>query len=153
MINLSKETEPLLHQRLKAIPKITPAILALAEEMRKKMVVWEGVGLAANQIGEDLQLFVIHQALAQEHGVPEVFINPEITEYSKEQDVMEEGCLSIPGFFTPIPRSKKIKIKALDSNGQKIRFKAKGFLARVLQHETDHLYGLLITDRVNKKLA
>lgn len=148
MIKLLKETEPILHRHLKAVPKITPAILTLAEEMKKKMVIWEGVGLAANQIGKDLQLFVIHQTLAQEHGVPEVFINPEITEYSKDSDEQEEGCLSIPGFFAPIPRSKKIKIRALNINGQKLRFKAKGFLARVLQHETDHLNGLLIKDRI-----
>lgn len=148
MINLIKETEPVLHRRLKVIPEITPDILALVEEMKKKMTTWEGVGLAANQVGKDLQLFVIHQNLAQEHGVPEVFINPEITAYSKDGDEMEEGCLSIPGFFVLIPRSKKIKIRALDINGQKIRFKAKGFLARVLQHETDHLNGLLIRDRI-----
>ncbi len=148
MLNLVKETKPLLHRHLKVIPKITPEILALAEEMKKKMVAWEGVGLAANQIGEDLQLFVIHKNLAQEHSVPEIFINPEITEYSKDQDETEEGCLSVPGFFAPISRSKKIKIRALDINGQKIRFKAKGFLARVLQHETDHLNGLLIKDRI-----
>ena len=150
MINLIKETEAVLHRHLKTITEITPEILDLAEEMKKKMVGWEGVGLAANQVGEDLQLFVIHKNLAQEHGVPEVFINPEITEYSKDQDELEEGCLSIPGFFTSIPRSKKIKIRALDIAGQKIRLKAKGFLARVLQHETDHLNGLLIKDRVNK---
>lgn len=148
MINLIKETEPILHRRLKIIPKITPDILALAEEMKKRMTAWEGVGLAANQVGKDCQLFVIHQNLVQEHSVPEVFINPEITAYSKDLDEMEEGCLSIPGFFVLIPRSKKIKIRALDLNGQKMRFKAKGFLARVLQHETDHLNGLLIRDRI-----
>lgn len=138
-----------MHQKLKLVPKITPEVLELVEEMKRKMVGWEGVGLAANQIGEDRQLFVIHKTLAEEHHVPEVFINPQITEYSSDKDEMEEGCLSIPGYFASVSRSKKIKIKALDQTGQKIRFKAKGLLARVLQHETDHLNGLLIKDRLH----
>ena len=114
------------------------------------MVEAEGIGLAANQVGENLQIFVIDKKLAEENKVPDAFINPEISEYSREKDEMEEGCLSIPDYFVAVPRSKKIKIKALDENSKKIRFKAKGFLARVLQHETDHLNGLLIKDQINK---
>ncbi|MDO8495809.1 MAG: peptide deformylase [bacterium] len=148
-MELVKEDNPILHRRLKEIPTITPDILAMAEEMKKKMIDWEGIGLAANQIGEDIQLFVIHQILAEDNAVPDIFINPEITEYSNERDELEEGCLSIPGHFVLIKRAKKIKIKALDKDGKKIRFKAKGFLARVLQHETDHLNGMLIKDRAH----
>jgi len=82
--------------------------------------------------------------LAEENGVPDAYINPEITEYSKDQGEVEEGCLSLPEYFAIILRAKKIKIKALDENGEKIKIKARGFLARVLQHETDHLNGVLI---------
>ncbi|MDP4001728.1 MAG: peptide deformylase, partial [bacterium] len=85
--------------------------------------------------------------VALENKVPETYFNPEITEYSKDTDNIEEGCLSIPGFYVEIPRSKKIMFKALDESGKKIKFKAKGFLARVLQHETDHLNGTVIKDR------
>lgn len=143
-------TEPnkILRQKLGAIVLITLEFKEFIAEMRKKMVEAEGVGLAANQVGENLQVFVIDKKLAEENKVPDVFINPEISEYSQEQDELEEGCLSIPGYFVAIPRAKKIKIKALDENGKKVRFKAKGFLARVLQHETDHLNGLLIKDRI-----
>ena len=148
MIELIKDNEAVLHRKLKEISEITPEILKLAEEMKKKMIDWEGVGLAANQVGEDIQLFVIHKTLAEQNGVPEIFINPEITEYSKDEDELEEGCLSIPGYFIPVSRAKKIKIKAVNPEGNKIRFKAKNFLARVLQHETDHLNGLLIKDRI-----
>lgn len=119
----------------------------LASEMRKAMIENSGVGLAANQIGKDLSIFVIDKKLAKENGVSDVFINPEITEYSKESDDTEEGCLSIPDYWTSIKRSKKIKIKAVDENGNKIKLKARGFLARVLQHETDHLNGIIIKDR------
>lgn len=151
VINIIQEPHALLHQKLSKINPITSEIAALAEEMKRKMVQWEGVGLAANQVGKNLQLFVILESLAEENKLPTVFINPEITEYSPETDEQEEGCLSLPGYFFLVPRAKKIKIKALDLNGRKIRFKARGFLARVLQHETDHLNGLLIKDRARTK--
>ncbi len=113
-------------------------------DMKKAMVDNMGVGLAANQIGLDLSIFVIDTKVALENKVPEVYFNPEITEYSTDTDDVEEGCLSIPGFYVEIPRSKKIMFKALDESGKKIKFKAKGFLARILQHETDHLNGTTI---------
>jgi len=120
---------------------------ALLERMRREMIENNGVGLAANQSGEDLALFVIEKGLATEHGVPDAFANPEITEYGREQDILEEGCLSIPGFWVPVKRSRKIMFKALDEHGEKVKFRARGMLARVLQHETDHLNGLTIKER------
>lgn len=144
---------PLLHKTcepLKAANLKSGSYTSLIARMKKDMIAHEGIGLAANQAGEDLALFVIDEKLAAEHNVPSVFANPEITEYGKETDLLEEGCLSIPGYWTPIPRSKKIMFKGLDSNGKKVKFRARGLLARVLQHETDHLYGLTIKDRVQK---
>ena len=82
--------------------------------------------------------------------MPEAYINPEMTEYSKDEAEMEEGCLSIPNYWHQIKRAKKIKLKAIDESGKKIKIKAKGFLARVLQHEFDHLQGMLIKDRISK---
>ena len=119
----------------------------LVLDMKKTMVENMGVGLAANQIGQDLSIFVIDTKTAEAHKVPEVYFNPEITEYSTEVEAKEEGCLSIPSFYVEIPRSKKIMFKALDESGKKIKFKAKGFLARILQHETDHLNGKTIKNR------
>ena len=118
--------------------------------MKKSMKDNEGIGLAGNQINKDLSIFVIDEKLAAENGVPDVFFNPEITEYSKGIDEMEEGCLSIPGYGANLKRSKKIKIKALDENGNKLKLKVRGFLARVPQHETDHLNGITIKDRVER---
>ena len=115
--------------------------------MKQTMKEHEGVGLAANQIGEDASVFVIDAELAHKHNVPDTYFNPEITEYSSDNDYLEEGCLSIPGFYVEIKRSKKIMFKAVDEQGRKVKFKAKGFLARVLQHETDHLNGVVIKDR------
>ena len=143
-------TEPneVLHKTLLQVNNVTPEIKALISDMRNTMIETHGVGLAANQVGQDLQIFVIDAKLAEKNGVPDAYINPEITEYSKDLAEAEEGCLSIPNYWHQIKRSKKIKIKAMDENGKKIKIKARGFLARVLQHEYDHLQGILIKDLV-----
>ncbi len=148
-MEIIKEPNKILRKKLKEIKEITPEIKALISDMRKQMVESRGVGLAANQVGRDLQLFVIDKKLAEENGVPDAYINPEITEYSKESAETEEGCLSLPDYWRQIKRSKKVKIKALDENGKKVKIKARGFLARVFQHEYDHLQGTLIKDRAS----
>lgn len=123
----------------------------LIEQMRADMATYNGIGLSANQISKDLALFVIDANLAKEHEVPDAYANPEITEYGKETESIEEGCLSIEGYWAPIRRAKKIMFKALDTQGNKVKFRARGLLARVLQHETDHLHGLTIKDRSKRK--
>lgn len=122
------------------------AYTQLILDMKKTMKESTGVGLAANQVGKDLSIFVIDPKLALENNVPEAYFNPEITEYSTDIEAKEEGCLSIPGYYAEVKRSKKIMFKALDEHGKKTKFKARGFLARVLQHETDHLNGIVIKD-------
>ena len=149
-VEITKIPHQVLGNKTKAISAedIKAGLYAqLILDMKKAMVDNMGVGLAANQVGQDLSIFVIDPKLTLENKVPEVYFNPEITEYSTEIDYIEEGCLSIPGFYMEIPRSKKIMFKALDEHGKKVKFKARGFLARVLQHETDHLNGLVIKDR------
>ncbi len=150
-VEIKKEPNNILHQKLSPVNNIDLDIKNLIIEMKRLMKEANGIGLAANQAGHNLRIFVIEENLAKENNVPNVYINPEITEYSKDLTQAEEGCLSIPEFWPQIKRSKKIKIKALDENGNKIKIKARGFLARVLQHETDHLNGLLIKDRTDSK--
>ena len=123
------------------------SLKGLILNMKNEMKEHQGVGLAANQIGQDISIFVIEPKIAEESNLPETYINPEITEYSKDSDEMEEGCLSIPEYFVPIKRAKKIKIKFINEAGEKKKLKVRGFAARVLQHETDHLYGLTIKNR------
>lgn len=106
-----------------------------------------GVGLAANQVGQDMQFFIIDENLAKEYSAPSVYINPEVKSYSKDEEELEEGCLSIPETWLKIRRYKKVKVKTVDETGKKFKFIAKGILARVLQHEYDHLQGVLITDK------
>ena len=122
----------------------------LIQQMRVAMTTNSGIGLAANQVGEKIALFVIDEKLAKEFDAPSVYANPEITEYGKDDDVLEEGCLSIPGYWAPVRRSKKIMFKALNEHGERIKFRARGMLARVLQHETDHLNGVTIRERAVK---
>jgi|SRR3989344_571251 len=147
-MQITKHPAKILKKKLQPVGKITPEIVALIADMHATMVEAKGVGLAANQVGKDLQIFVIDKKLADENGVPDAYINPEITEYGKESDEMEEGCLSLPGTWLQMKRPKKVKLKALDESGKKIKLKARGFLARVFQHEYDHLCGILIKNRV-----
>lgn len=144
---LKKTCAPLTAAKLKA-----GAYAELIAEMKKDMLAHNGIGLSANQVGQNLALFVIDEKLAAEYGVGSAYANPEITEYGKETDDVEEGCLSIPGLWTPVPRAKKIMFKALNAEtGTRVKFRARGMLARVLQHETDHLNGTTIKDRAHGK--
>jgi len=146
-MEITVEPNKILKQKLTPVKEITPEITALISNMHEQMIESKGIGLAANQIGIDLQIFVIDKEIAKENNVPNAYLNPEITEYSEEESEMEEGCLSIPEYFVNISRPKKIKIKAIDENGNKVKFRTRGLLARVLQHEYDHLNGKLIRDR------
>lgn len=146
-LQLAEEKNPVLHKKLEPIKEITSEIKELVSDMKKSMTENKGVGLSANQMGKDVRLFVIDEELAKQNGVPSVYVNPEITDASKEESFMEEGCLSIAGFEKEIARPKKIRMKTTDENGKKHKFKATGFLARVLQHECDHLNGILIKDK------
>ena len=147
-MEITKDPNNILHQKLNIVKEITPAIKTLINAMRQEMIAANGVGLAANQVGSNWRIFVIDRNLAAEHSVPDAYINPELTEYSKDTAEMEEGCLSIPDFWPQLRRAKKVKLKALDENGIRLKIKARGFLARVFQHETDHLNGILIKNRV-----
>ena len=134
----------------------------LVESMRLTMHAAEGVGLAATQIGRSLKLAVIeYQPQPTENGTADdqpaiplfVIINPTITQMNNDFEVYDEGCLSLPDLQTPVPRATEISVLADNLEGQRIRLRAKGLLARILQHEIDHLNGLLIVDRtIDKKI-
>lgn len=136
--------------RTKAVPfdfsKFTkPEIRRLVKEMRLKMIEWHGVGLAANQVGMNISLFV-----ARTDEKFYAIFNPEITERSGEELLLEEGCLSVPGLYGMTPRYEKVILQGQDQNGKKIKIKAWGLLAHVFQHETDHLLGKLYIDTAKR---
>jgi len=117
-------------------------IREIIKNMRLEMTRAIGLGLSANQIGLDMRLFV-----AKVGGKQYAIFNPVITKLSKERVIMEEGCLSVPELYGPVERPEKITIEGFDANNKKIKIKAWGILARVCQHETDHLNGILFIDK------
>lgn len=121
-------------------------IRELIKKMREAMEKANGIGLAANQIGLDMRVFV-----AQVEGKFYAVFNPEITKTSKETEVAIEGCLSVPDTMDEVIRSYRITLKGFDKAGKKITIRAWGYLARVFQHELDHLNGKLFIDRLRKK--
>ena len=124
--------------------EIDEEIRNLAREMVEIMVKEDGIGLAAPQLGILKRIIVV----MTENG-PEVFINPVIVKKSKESETMEEGCLCFPGVFLKIKRAKMIEVEALNLQGEKIRMKTEGLVARIFQHEADHLDGILFVDRAS----
>lgn len=136
---------PLLREKSESVAKVTPEIRQLVSDMFETMDKERGVGLAAPQVGKLLRLFVV----TADDGVRRVFINPQIIGTSIETCEIEEGCLSIPDVWEVITRPEKISVQALDEQGRPFRLDAEGYLARVIQHEYDHLDGILYIDRGN----
>ncbi|HOF41596.1 MAG TPA: peptide deformylase [Candidatus Hydrogenedentes bacterium] len=116
----------------------------LAVTMLETMYEYEGVGLAAPQVGISKRFFVCHDLESD----PMCLVNPEIVEREGEE-IADEGCLSIPRIYAPVPRATHIRVRAQDLQGNDLDFVAEGFLARIIQHETDHLDGRVFLDRVD----
>jgi peptide deformylase len=148
------EGEPLLRQKALKIRTVDESLRRLARDMHETMEAAPGVGLAGPQIGVMRRIIVVHVPEGyQGEDEPDVvmtLINPEIVKV-QGRAVAAEGCLSIPGWVGDVPRAERVTVKAIDLNNRQIRFKADGFLARVLQHEVDHLDGILFVDRVEDK--
>ncbi len=165
ILEIVKYGRPVLRQKGTAIEKLTPEIRQLIDDMFETMHDRHGVGLAAQQIGKALQLTVIDVRDAKDrpstlelHGqpaevdaiMPLVLINPEIKPFG-EIVKGSEGCLSFPEIFGEIPRPESVEVKALDKDFKPIEFRAGGLLSRAIQHEVDHLNGILFIDRMDKK--
>lgn len=140
-----KMDNPVLHQKAKRVRKIDDSIQKLIDNMIETMYEIEGIGLAAPQVGVPLQVVVIQ--LPDEEDVI-TLINPEIVKTSEETEMMMEGCLSLPGYNGDVKRSTSITVKARDRQGKPIRIKGEGLLAQVLQHETDHINGIVFVDHL-----
>ncbi|HDY72877.1 MAG TPA: peptide deformylase [bacterium] len=133
---------PILRKKFQPIKKIDENILKLARDMIETINKNNGIGLSACQVGKNIQMFVIIKELSKK----QIFINPEIIKTSKKSNIIEEGCLSLPGVYLPIKRAVSLKIKAFDENNKQFKLKTTDLLAQAIQHEMDHLNGILITD-------
>ncbi len=133
---------------------ITPAITKLIDAMIEAMHRAEGVGLAATQVSRGIRLCVLEHRPTRDdprEAVPlQVLINPKIISRSREEEIADEGCLSLPNVEVSVSRAVKVKVKAQDRDGQPIQFRASGFHARIIQHELDHLDGRLIAHHARK---
>ncbi len=148
--------DPVLRKKGEPIEKITPEIVAFAEDLVKAMIHYNGVGLAAPQVGKLLRIYVFRDEWLDEEGKyqlgePNIVINPILSDPSKETESMLEGCLSLPKLHVPVTRPKKIHIRYQNLKGEFIEKDLIGFLARVNMHENDHLNGVLHIDRATPK--
>ena len=138
--------DPVLQQKAKRVSSIDGSVQRLIDDMLETMPHAGGVGLAAPQIGVSLRVITL-QVPDEE---PMVMINPEVVKRSGEREV-SEGCLSVPGYVGEIKRSESVTVKGQDRHGKSIRFKATGLMAQALEHELDHLNGLLYLDHLESR--
>jgi peptide deformylase len=165
ILKVVKYGEPVLRKKGAKIEKITPEISKLIADMFETMHAYKGVGLAAQQIGVAVQLTVIDirgvtdrpstleldgKRAEPDEIMPLVLINPEIKPVN-EPVAGPEGCLSFPEIYADVSRPETVDVKALDKDGKAFEFRCGGLLARAVQHETDHLHGILFIDRMDKK--
>jgi len=138
--------DPRLRKKSARVERFDERLKKLMVRMLELMREHKGVGLAAPQVGENIQLFVINPT--GEPGDDRVYVNPQLSEPTGGEEESEEGCLSLPEVRAEIWRTKKIQIDAQDLEGRPFRDTESGFIARIWQHELDHLNGTLITDRM-----
>ena len=145
-------TEPnkILRQKSLPVEKVDGELQKLIDDMLETMYAAPGIGLAAIQVGVPKRVIVLDIASKDEPKNPMCFINPEIIEKSETNSTYEEGCLSVPGQFAEIDRPSKCYLKYLDYYGQPKELKAEGMLATCIQHEMDHLEGILFIDYLSK---
>ena len=158
ILEILEYPDPRLRTIAKPVNEVNEQIRTLIDDMFETMYDAPGIGLAATQVNHHIQLIVMD--LSEDRSEPRVFINPEITILEGEPEKMQEGCLSVPGFYEDVERIEHVLIKALDRNGDAFELEATGLLAVCIQHEMDHLNGKLFVDylsalkrnRIKKKL-
>jgi peptide deformylase len=146
--------DPVLRRKTRKVTDFGPQLQTLIDDMVETMRAEPGVGLAANQVGVPLRLAVVEYAEDEEKedAQPRLYVvaNPEFTRKSGEKVLGTEGCLSIPGYWGNVERHEAVTVKGQNRRGQPVTIKAKGWLARIFQHELDHLDGVLFVDRAER---
>ncbi|MCC0038052.1 MAG: peptide deformylase [Brucellaceae bacterium] len=142
--------DPVLRQVSKPVERVDDQLGKLADDMLETMYDAPGIGLAAIQIGEPLRMLVIDLSKDDEPNEPHVFINPEIVARMDDINVHEEGCLSIPDYYAEVERPAGVTVTYLDRDGTPRTMEADGLMATCLQHEIDHLNGVLFIDHISR---
>jgi len=153
MLEIRKFNEPVLRKKAKKVRGITPEIKQLAQDMVETMKEGNGIGLAGPQVGVSKKIITVETDYRDRKIL--VLLNPKITKRSREKAVDTEGCLSFPGIYLEIKRAKMVEVKAKNIEGEKIKLKASGLLARAFQHEIDHTNGIVFYNRLGllKRIA
>jgi len=144
LLEIKKYPDPVLRKKAEKVPEITLEISRLIFDMKDTLIKQGGLGLAAPQAGELKRIIIV-----QSGKVLKAFINPQIIKKTKDREVMEEGCLSFPNLFLNIKRCKGVVVEALNEEGKTIQIEAVGLGARILQHEMEHLDGVLFIDKIS----
>jgi peptide deformylase len=137
--------DPVLRMQAQPVERFDDDLVKLVERMKRLMGEAAGVGLAANQVGVLQRVFVVQPEAEEE--APRALVNPAIVERSGQKEIENEGCLSMQGVLIPVERDLAVTIEARDEHGEEVRLELEGLAARVIQHELDHLDGVLIIDR------
>jgi len=152
ILKLYTYPDKILAQKCEKVEEVNDEIRALLDDMLETMYADKGVGLAAPQIGVSKRIIVVDDKTTEEGKGenPMYMVNPEIIEKSDEMILFNEGCLSVPGQCAEVERHQRVKVKYLDYNGCEQVIEAKDYLAVILQHETDHLDGILYIDKISR---
>ena len=142
--------DPLLRQVSKPVESFDTDLRKFSADMLETMYDAPGIGLAAIQVGAPVRMLVIDLAKEDEPKAPQVYINPQILWSSEERNIYEEGCLSIPDYYAEVERPKQVRVSYLDIDGKAHEVEADGLLATCLQHEIDHLNGILFIDYISR---
>lgn len=150
VIEIVKYPEPVLAKKGEPVTEIDGVLQGRIDDMFESLYAVSGLGLAAPQVGHSIALFIYDLSLSDrvpsDLRGPAVILNPEIVEMEGEE-VSDEGCLSIPGYYEKVKRAARVQLKGLDRGGKEIRIEGEGLFARMLQHEVDHINGVLMVDR------
>lgn len=142
--------DPRLRQVSKPVERVDDDLRALMDDMLETMYAAPGIGLAAIQVGVPVRVIVMDLADKEEPPEPRYFVNPEILDPSEDLSLYQEGCLSVPEFFEEVERPSRCRVKYLDYNGEPQILEAEGLLATCIQHEMDHLEGVLFIDHLSR---
>jgi len=149
VLEIRKYPDKVLRGKTSPVVDFGPSLQRLIDDMIETMYAAPGVGLAANQVGVAKQLLVVDVSTKERRAPLIVLVNPEII-HSEGESALEEGCLSLPDYTTVIKRAEKVNVKGFDREGKQVEIEAEGLLSRALQHEIDHLNGVLLIDRISR---
>lgn len=149
VLEIKKYPDKILKEKTEPVREFDGELQRLIDDMIETMYTAPGIGLAANQVGVSKQVLTVDVRSIQEQGDLIVLINPEVVSSDGECEI-EEGCLSLPEYKTALKRPEKIRVRGQDRKGGPLEFECDGLLARALQHEIDHLNGILLIDRIGR---